>query len=68
MWIAVQERYKFPGALPIPAVSLQGLALRPLPCNYNVLEFVCALSRRKRGFKSRRGRHTFNHFRTKALR
>jgi hypothetical protein len=36
--------------------SLQGIAERPLPCNYNVIQFVCALSRRKRGFKSRRGR------------
>ena len=40
--------------------SLQGIAERPLPCNYNVIQFVCALSRRKRGFKSRRGRHSFN--------
>jgi hypothetical protein len=54
---AVQERYKFPGYLCISIASLHGFALRPLPCNYNVLEFVCALSRRKRGFKSRRGRH-----------
>jgi hypothetical protein len=36
--------------------SLQGIAERPLPCNYNVIQFVCALSRRKRGFKPRRGR------------
>jgi hypothetical protein len=36
--------------------SFQGIAERPLPCNYNVIQFVCALSRRKRGFKSRRGR------------
>ncbi len=26
--------------------SLQGIAERPLPCNYNVIQFVCALSRR----------------------
>ena len=37
--------------------SLQGIAERPLPCNYNVIQLVSALSRRKRGFKSRRGRH-----------
>jgi hypothetical protein len=36
--------------------SLQGIAERPLPCNYNVIQPVSALSRRKRGFKSRRGR------------
>jgi len=28
--------------------SLQGIAERTLPCNYNVIQFVCALSRRKR--------------------
>jgi len=32
--------------------SLQGITERPLPCNYNVIQFVCALSRRRRGFKS----------------
>ena len=26
--------------------SLQGIAERPLPCDYNVIQFVCALSRR----------------------
>jgi len=26
--------------------SLQDIAERPLPCNYNVIQFVCALSRR----------------------
>src|SRR5262249_10825109 len=25
---------------------LKGIAVRPLPCNYNILQFVCALSRR----------------------
>jgi hypothetical protein len=33
---AVQERYKFPGFLGVPIASLQGIAVRPLPCNYNV--------------------------------
>src|SRR6516162_6866144 len=42
---AVQERYKFLGFLCVSISSLQGIAERPLPCNYNVLEFVCALSR-----------------------
>src|SRR5260370_20186647 len=48
---------------PFPRVlrcSLQGIAERPLPCNYYVIEQDDALSRRKRGFKSRRGRHLFN--------
>ncbi len=57
---AVQERYKFPGFLCVSIASLQGFAVRPLPCNYNVLQLVCALSRRKRGFKSRRGRQINN--------
>src|SRR5262249_59084871 len=30
---AVQERYKFVGFLRIPMASLQGSAVRPLPCN-----------------------------------
>ena len=42
----VQERYKFPGFLRVPIASLQGIAVRPLPCNYSVFELVCALSRR----------------------
>ena len=43
---AVQGRYKMN---PFPSVSiafLQGVAERPLPCNYNVFQFVRALSRR----------------------
>ena len=40
--------------------SLQGIAERPLPCKYNVIRPVSALSRRKRGFKSRRGRQINN--------
>jgi hypothetical protein len=54
--LAVQGRYNqslFPRVL---SRSLQGIAERPLPCNYNVIQPVSALSRRKRGFKSRRGR------------
>ncbi len=54
--LAGQGRYNqnpFFGVLPR---SLQGVAERPLPCNYNVIQFVIALSWRKRGFKSRRGR------------
>jgi len=30
--------------------------VRPVPCNYYVIRQNIALSRRKRGFKSRRGR------------
>ena len=32
--------------LSVSSCSLQGIAERPLPCNYNVIQFVCALSRR----------------------
>jgi hypothetical protein len=64
---AIQERYKFLRFLCVSIASLQGIAERPLPCNYNVLECVCALSRRKRGFKSRRGRHPFNDLHAEAL-
>jgi len=46
--------------------SLQGIAERPLPCNYNVIQQISALSRRKRGFKSRRGRQ-FNRLQEKCL-
>jgi len=51
----------------IPSASLQGLAERPVPCKYNVIHLGEALSRRKRGFKSRRGRHNFNDLPTKAV-
>src|SRR5258708_6605805 len=54
--LTVQGRYNqnlFLGVLPR---FLQGIAERPLPCNYNAIQLVSALSRRKRGFKSRRGR------------
>src|SRR5262245_27941116 len=64
---AVQERYKFLDFLWVFVASLQGIAERLLPCNYNVLQFVCALSRRKRGSKSRRGHHVFSSFHAKAL-
>src|SRR5215468_10862860 len=60
---AVQERYKFRGSLRVPIASLQGIAERPLPCSYNVLQFVCALSRRKRGFESLRGRQLIQQLR-----
>src|SRR5580704_3285661 len=44
----------------------QGITVRPVPCNYNVIQPVSALSRRKRGFKSRRGRQ-FNRLQEKCL-
>jgi len=46
--------------------SLPGVAERPLPCSYNVIRLVCALSRRRRGFKSRR-RSQFNTLQEKCL-
>jgi hypothetical protein len=53
---AVQGRYNENLFLGVLSRSLQGIAERPLPCNYNVIQPDSALSRRKRGFKSRRGR------------
>jgi len=58
--LAVQRRYNLNLFLSVLTGSLQGFAERPLPCSYNVIPSVIALSRRKRGFKSRRGRHLFN--------
>ena len=65
--LAVQGRYKVDLFLCVLTGSLQGVAERPLPCSYNVIPSVIALSRRKRGFKSSRGRHTFNDLHAKAL-
>ena len=44
--LAVQGRYNMDVFSSVLAGSLQGIAERPLPCNYNVIQFVCALSRR----------------------
>jgi hypothetical protein len=44
--LAVQERYNQSLFHRVLSGSLQGIAVRPLPCNYNVIQFVCALSRR----------------------
>src|SRR5260370_42243062 len=44
--LAVQERYKQKKRLGVSSCSLQGIAERPLPCNYNVIQPVSALSRR----------------------
>jgi hypothetical protein len=43
---AVQGRYKVNLFLRALTGSLQGVAERPLPCSYNVIRLVCALSRR----------------------
>jgi len=56
----VQGRYNMGVFSRVLTGSLQGITERPLPCNYNVIQFVCALSRRRRGFKSRRGRQINN--------
>jgi hypothetical protein len=56
--LAVQGQYNMGLFSSVLTGSLQGIAERPLPCNYNVIQFVCALSRRKHRFKSRRGRQT----------
>jgi len=44
--LAVQGRYNMGVFSSVLIGSLQGIAERPLPCNYNVIQFVCALSRR----------------------
>jgi hypothetical protein len=44
--LAVQERYNQNSFLSVSSRSLHGIAERPLPCNYNVIQPVIALSRR----------------------
>ncbi len=58
--LAVQRRYNINLFLSVLTGSLQGVAERPLPCNYNAIQQDIALSRRRRGFKSRRGRQINN--------
>ncbi len=58
--LAVQRRYNINLFLSVLTGSLQGVAERPLPCNYNAIQQDIALSRRRRGFKSRRGRQFSN--------
>jgi hypothetical protein len=43
---AVQGRYKVSKFRSVLTGSLQGIAERPLPCNYNVIQPISALSRR----------------------
>jgi len=40
--LAVQERYNKKMRLSVSSCSLQGIAERPLPCNYNVIQHVSA--------------------------
>jgi len=54
--LAIHGRYTEQRLLGVPYGSLQGVTVRPVPCNYYVIQRVVALSRRRRGFKSRRGR------------
>src|SRR6266496_1891924 len=54
--LAIHRRYTEQPLLGVPYGSLQGVTVRPVPCNYYVIQPVVALSRRRRGFKSRRGR------------
>ena len=44
--LAVQGRYNQSLHLRVSSRSLQGVAERPLPCNYNVIQPISALSRR----------------------
>jgi hypothetical protein len=53
--LAVQKRNNQSPFFRVLSGSLHGIAERPLPCNYNVIQPISVLSRRKRGFKSRRG-------------
>ena len=55
---AIHRRYTEHPLLCVPYDSLQGVTVRPVPCNYYVIQQDVALSRRKRGFKSRRRRQT----------
>jgi len=47
---AIHRRYTENPLLCVPYGSLQGVTVRPVPCNYYVIQQVSALSRRKRVF------------------
>ena len=64
--LAIHGRYTEYPLLGILYRPLQGVTVRPMPCNYYVIEYIAALSRRRRGFKSRRGRQ-FNNLGEKCL-
>ena len=63
--LAIHRRYTERRFLGIPYCYLQGITVRPVPCNYYVIRQNIALSRRRRGFESRRGRQ-FNSLGAKA--
>jgi hypothetical protein len=63
---AIHRRYTLHPLLSVLSRPLQGVTVRPVPCNYYVIHQDVALSRRKRGFKSRRGRQ-INNLREKCL-
>ena len=63
---AIHRRYTECPILCVPYGSLQGVTVRPVPCNYYVIQQDIALSRRRRGFKSRPARQ-FNNLREKYL-
>jgi hypothetical protein len=57
--LTIHRRYTERPLLRVPYGSVQGVTVRPVPCNYYVIQQDIALSRRKHGFKSRRGRQIF---------
>ena len=48
--LAIQRRYRERRFFCIPYCYLQGITVRPVPCNYNVMQHISALSRRRHDF------------------
>jgi len=44
--LAIHRRYTERRFLGIPYCHLQGISVRPVPCNYNVIQHISVLSRR----------------------
>jgi hypothetical protein len=44
--LAIHRRYTVCRFLRTPYRDLQGITVRPVPCNYNVIQHMSALSRR----------------------
>ena len=44
--LAIHRRYTLCLFLDVPYCYLQGITVRPVPCNYNVIQHMSALSRR----------------------
>src|SRR5580692_6670566 len=63
--LAIHRRYTERRFFCIPYCYLHGVTVRPVPCKYYVIRQNIALSRRRRGFESRRGRQ-FNSLGAKA--